>query len=317
VGSGLINTYIWALAFGRPGTIFAAGRAVYRSRDDGATWSKVLDLAVPFRVLAVDRSEPETVYAGTLYPYGPSPHIAWKSTDGGDTWTPLPYPQPAASPLVALHAMDLVSLPSRPEVVLLATQLANAGADDPAVVYRSADGGQTWAPLSFPPGGSEFVSLAVHPGRPETAWALCPFGLYKSTDGGLTWSLALSGRPLEILVSVAVAPSDGDVVWVESSGSNYRSTDGGASWARMAALPGYSYATSPRQIAIDPANPLAAYETRVFGSIFRKVPGLPWQEFVDGLFNPSTTAIAFDPADPGRLLVGTSGGGVFEVHVAP
>jgi len=84
-------------------------RGVYRSRDGGATWQKVLfrsnDLGAVD--LTLDPGNARTIYASlwntrrppwSVYPpsYGPGSGL-FKSTDGGDTWQPLTRGLPTAS----------------------------------------------------------------------------------------------------------------------------------------------------------------------------------------------------------------------------
>src|SRR5262249_55133944 len=76
-------------------------RGVFRSRDGGATWEKVLFKSddVGAIDLAIDASSPQTIYAAlwntrrppwSVYPpsYGPGSGL-YKSTDGGSTWRQL------------------------------------------------------------------------------------------------------------------------------------------------------------------------------------------------------------------------------------
>src|SRR5258705_547946 len=76
-------------------------RGVYRTRDGGATWQKVLFKSndVGAIDLAFDPGDPQTIYASlwntrrpplSIYPpsYGPGSGL-YKSTDGGSNWQPL------------------------------------------------------------------------------------------------------------------------------------------------------------------------------------------------------------------------------------
>lgn len=72
---------------------------------------------------------------------------------------------------------------------------------DPAVLYalgdgniqKSTDGGQSWSPVSRPPGNSNTQEILVDPSNPGTLYALTGSsgGAFKSTDDGATWL----GRP--------------------------------------------------------------------------------------------------------------------------
>ena len=53
-------------------------------------------------------------------------------------------------------------------------------------IYRSQDGGRTWAIQKGSPSG--VVALAIHPERPEVIYAATGEGtIYRSEDGGTSW----------------------------------------------------------------------------------------------------------------------------------
>ncbi len=316
-GSGFVNSIVTSIAFGTPGTLFSGGTdGVYRSKDDGATWSRVLDVTF-VRALAVDPAEPETIYAGTNLPSGQDPHLVWKSTDGGDSWSPLPYPQAAANPLSGINVTDLAVQPGGSGSVVLATE-SIAGAPGGAGLYLSADAGETWNRTDLP---HEGFNLALSAARPQTLWAVALDGAYESTDGGATWSLRLQPDKNDRLEAVALAPSDSDVVWIAANYATYRSTDSGATWQR---LPGLLPATyfpfedgfSHHPIAVDPNDPATLYAAWANG-VSRLPVGRRWRNLNAGLFNREALTLEFDPAEPDRLLVGTYGAGIFESHLAP
>ncbi|KUF37927.1 hypothetical protein AS359_04220 [Comamonas kerstersii] len=95
------------------------------------------------------------------------------------------------------------------------------------VIYKSTDGGATWAALSS--GGRYWYGVATHDG--VTVYAVVHGGvIYKSTDGGATWVALSSGSRSWY----GVATHDGVTVYaVEYGGVIYKSTDGGATWVAL------------------------------------------------------------------------------------
>jgi photosystem II stability/assembly factor-like uncharacterized protein len=317
-GSGLVNTSVLALAFGAPGTLFAStGPGVSRSRDGGVTWTQVLRLQVGITALAVDRSNPETVYAGTANPSGVAPPVLWQSTDGGDTWAALPYPQPAANPYAGVAVTDLAVDPTDSQVVYLAAQQALVGASDGEGVYRSSDGGQTWIKTALP--SRDFYSVAVSPSQPGTVWAVSIDGAYKSADHGQAWTQMLAAPQGIYLSAVTTAPSDPNVVWVIGQNVTYRSSDGGATWRQLSGLirqPYFAFYSFGHPLAVDPADPDTVYAAWM-GGVSRRTLATGWQDFDNGLLNRDALTIELDPADPAHLIAGTGGAGAFELRLPP
>jgi photosystem II stability/assembly factor-like uncharacterized protein len=169
---------------GTPWNIFAgtAGGGVFVSRDGGRTWRRsnagLTDL---------------DIYEITLSPHDPDTLLVsvknqqiLVTRDGGDTWSRsvagLPYDQSIQS-----FAFD----PARPEVVW-------AGGWH-GVVYRSEDGGQSWAVAGEPVLPSRINVLAVEPGDGRRIWAAGQ-GVSLSSDGGKNWEPVPGG-----LISPTVA----------------------------------------------------------------------------------------------------------------
>ena len=97
------------------------------------------------------------------------------------------------------------------------------------VIYKSADGGATWAALSSV-GSRNWQGVATHDG--VTVYAVVYGGvIYKSADGGATWAAlsSVGSRNWQ-----GVATHDGVTVYaVVYGGVIYKSADGGATWVAL------------------------------------------------------------------------------------
>lgn len=124
----------------------------------------------------------------------------WKSIDSGTSFKPLFDKQPVQS--IGAIALD----PQNPKNVWVGTgeSWTRNSVSIGNGVYRSQDGGETWAYLGLPM--SERISkILVHPKDGNTAYVCVPGalwsdsaerGLYKTRDGGQSWTLILKGPNL-------------------------------------------------------------------------------------------------------------------------
>nr|MDQ5838646.1 hypothetical protein [Acidobacteriota bacterium] len=174
-------------------------RGVYRTRDGGRTWQKVLFRGddVGAIDLQFDPSNSRTIYATlwntrrppwSIYPpsYGPGGGV-FKSTDGGDTWQQLTN----GLPVEGLGRIGIAVAPTNPARVYAIVD-AKAGG-----LYRSDDAGATWTLISNQARiwgrGWYFCKIAVDPKNADTVY-VSNTSLYRSTDAGRTWT-AIKGAP--------------------------------------------------------------------------------------------------------------------------
>ena len=243
-------------------------------------------------------------YAERAYPFGEIPadarRRAWESRPGrgksGDrvspfaqgTWTPIgPAPSdgitsawgPTSGRInaIAIH-------PTSPNVVLVG---ASTGG-----IWRSADGGTTFAPVSDSQVDLAVGAIAFAPSNPSVVYAgmgdidnsYVGTGILKSTDAGATWTrVNNSSFPTSGFVTdIAVDPTNPNRVYVTqdlsliptgaptsgyafSTGGIHVSTDGGVTWQR-------TLSSRARNLAIHPTNPQIIYAALRF--VTGNVPGV-------------------------------------------
>ena len=185
---------------------------------------------------------------GTMYTAFGSGNL-WKSVNGGLSWTPLFENQPA------LGIGDIALSPSNPEVIWLGSGESLKKARNFTMpgtgVYRSTDGGRTWAHLGLND-SYHIGEIAVHPSDPDTAvvavlghfWSTNPNrGLYRTDDGGQTWTHVLYVNERTGANDVVFSPSNPEILYASMWENNpgifgpesgvYKSEDGGLSWKRL------------------------------------------------------------------------------------
>jgi hypothetical protein len=182
--------------------------------------------------------------ANTLFIGAPSGGI-WKSTNGGANWTSLS----ANIPYLGVSA--ILIHPSDPNIIYIGT--GDRDSDDaPGVgVYKSTDGGSTWAPMNSGMGNTTVGMMVMHPSDPNTMLAATYDGIFKTTNGGASWTLTLAGDFRDIKFK----PGDPTIIYATrmvTPSEFYRSTDGGSNWTLIATPT--SGVGSRMVIGVSPAN---------------------------------------------------------------
>lgn len=164
-------------------------------------------------VVLPDPQNSSTVYIGT--PAGG----LWRTTDNGDSWTPL------TDDLPTLGVSGIAIHPNNSDIIYIGTGDANAQDSYGIGVLKSTDGGVNWNSTGLAWNLDENLRvhrLMMHPNDPETLFAATSGGLWKTTNGGLVWYLVLTGgiRDMEF------HPTNPDIIY---AGRNrvFRSVDGG------------------------------------------------------------------------------------------
>jgi photosystem II stability/assembly factor-like uncharacterized protein len=321
---------------------FGSG-GVFKTTDDGATFDAVFTHRGAVGAIAVSPADPNVVWIGTGeandrndVSWGDG---VWRSADGGATWTNVGLKDSRFVARVVPHPTD-------PRSAWVAA-VGDLFRDSPERgCYHTTDGGATWRKaLSAPAPYDRIVGcgdVAVDPSNPDIVYAALyarrrtPWsfqygtavtggrdlgGVFRSRDGGRTWTKLTSGLPtLTGRIALAVSPADPRVVYaqlqsdeegvlrpiigISKRGGVFRSADGGDSWTRMSPI-------NPRpmyfsQLRADPRDANRVYLPG-FYLMVSDDGGREWDQLGDRV-HEDAHALAVDPRDPRRLLLGTDGG---------
>ena len=176
-------------------------RGVFRSKDGGNTWEKVLykDENTGATTLTFDPTDSQILYADLWAArQGPWENGAFqgtgsglfKSTDGGNTWHQLTKGLPTIEQ--GLGRIGIAVAPSDSNRVYATVDSTQLGG-----IYRSDDKGESWERVTGERRvwgrGSDFAEIDVDPTNKEIVYCSA-VAIYKSTDGARTFK-AFKGAP--------------------------------------------------------------------------------------------------------------------------
>ncbi len=200
----------------------------------------------------------------------------WKTTDGGENWTPVTDGQIRSASVGALAVSE-----SSPDVVYIGMgETCIRGNIMPGDgMYKSTDAGKTWSHIGFRTVDA-ISKIRVHPTNPDIVFASVfgkysvpsdERGVFKSVDGGKTWKKVLYRDNKTGSVDLSIDPKNPNVMFASmweayrkeyqmSSGGPgsglFKSIDGGETWTeitRNSGLPATGL-VGRIGVAVSPAN---------------------------------------------------------------
>ena len=285
-------------------------RGVYRTRDGGKTWQRILykDEKSGAVDIVIDPNNARVLYA-SLWEAGRSPWELisggpgsglWKSTDAGDTWTDLSSNH--GMPKGIKGRIGIAVSPAKPDRVWASVEAEEGG------LFRSDDGGKTWQKMNSDQRIRQrawyFSHIYADPKNPETIYIL-NVQAFKSIDGGKT------------LTYVSVPHGDNHDLWIDPNNPDrmIEGNDGGATVTENGGLTWTEESMPTAQfyhVVADNGFPYKVYgaqqDNSTVGIATRTTGfGITREDWYD-VGGGESGYIAVNPTDPNIVYAGNYGG---------
>lgn len=207
----------------------------------------------------------------------------WKSTNSGQSWTPLiDYVNAAWMNVFHIH-ID----PGNTSTIY--ASLTSGG------VIKSTNAGASWSATGTGPTNSRMVK--VHPANSSIVFAAATNGLWRSANGGSSWTRVepyhkedIEFNPLNPNTMYAAGNTGPSCVW--------RSTDNGVTWSAISGTAGI-VATGRTLLAVSPNNPAIVYAVQANGNNFGRLykstdSGQTWSTTITGSPSAGTNFFGYE-----------------------
>lgn len=292
-------------------------RGVYRSKDGGENWEKVLFVNEDAGAvdLIMDPNNPRVLYASTWRirrtPYslisGGEGSGLWKSTDGGDNWTEITGNKGLPKGVWGINGVAVS--PANSNRVWVIVENKDGG------VFRSDDAGESWRKLNSDRSLRQrawYYTRIYADTKNEDVVYVMNVAYHKSTDGGRTFKS--SNAPHGDHHDLWIAPEDPMRMIIADDGGAQVSYDGGENWSTYYNQPTAQF----YRVTTDNHFPYRIYVAQQDNSTLRiahrtnggSIGERDWEPTAGG----ESAHIAVDPDDSDIVYGGSYGGFLTRVN---
>ena len=295
------------------GDLFKPGpdRGVYRSKDGGQNWEKILFANEDAGAvdLLLDPNNPRILYASTWRirrtPYslesGGEGSALWKSTDGGDTWTNISANKGLPGGDWGISGVAVSPVNSNRVWAIIE--------NDKGGVYRSEDGGENWRKVNDDRALRQrawYYTRIYADTQDEDIVYVMNVRYHKSTDGGATFKAY--NAPHGDHHDLWIAPEDNQRMVIADDGGAQTSFDAGENWSTYYNQPTAQF----YRVTTDDHFPYRIYGAQQDNSTLRVLHRTDGRSIGERDWEPTaggeSAHIAVDPLDNDVVYGGSYGG---------
>ncbi|HJQ39201.1 MAG TPA: hypothetical protein VKB93_18840, partial [Thermoanaerobaculia bacterium] len=266
-----------------------SGGEVYVSRDGAKSWSSPRN-GIPFPSYVVDNlmlDRDGRLWAASWGLWGGG--VIAVSNDGAKTWE-------RRDKGLENFSVRAIAIDPNDANFLVAGGLTG--------VYRSVDGGASWAKISDQ---ENVESLAIDPKNRDRMYIGTWRQGWRTDDGAKTWKHIANGMVLDTdMFSITIDPERPENIWVATCGWVYNTTNAGDLWTR------YRDGFNNRRIhdvEVDPCDKNTVYAGSVAGLYRSDDNGKSW--YVVSEENLVVNSVVLHSQRPQRIILGIEGDGVY------
>jgi photosystem II stability/assembly factor-like uncharacterized protein len=309
---------------------------VWKTDDYGRTWTPIFDDQPTGSVgcIAVAPSDANIIYVGSGEGLQ-RPDLSvgdgiYRSNDAGRTWTHMGLRDGQQIPQIAIDPRD-------PNRILVAVAGHPYGPNEERGIFRSVDGGKTFAKVLYKDENVGGADVLIDPSNPDVAYAALwearqgPWenaawtgtggGIFKSTDGGKTWAQLKGGLPEGIIqANLAIAPSKPNRLIASVASPNavnlIRSDDAGESWTIITKDPRPAGRIGGGDLSVPRFSPKDPEVVIVASTVSWKSTdgGKTWAAFRGAPGGDDYQNVWINPNNPDVVLLGSDQGAIITVN---